>query len=137
MTICSWFGALARATARAVVVVSLVAGCGTDTSVTPAPPSPAPAGASTAGASPSAEGLTHVLSDASDGAIGITVSLPSPGWTGEPGGWAMERLPEGFEPPAGVVVDDRIALLNGGCYADTPPEAVDELHAVLSSATFD
>ena len=36
-----------------------------------------------------------------------------------------------------VDVDGRIALLEGGYYADTPEHVVDELHDVLNSATFD
>jgi hypothetical protein len=36
-----------------------------------------------------------------------------------------------------VDVNGRIALLEGGYYAKTPAHAVDELHSILSSATFD
>jgi hypothetical protein len=34
-------------------------------------------------------------------------------------------------------VNGRIALLEGGYYADTPEHAVEELHGILNSATFD
>ena len=36
-----------------------------------------------------------------------------------------------------VNVNGRIALLEGGYYANTPEHAVDELHGILSSATFE
>jgi hypothetical protein len=36
-----------------------------------------------------------------------------------------------------VAVDGRIALLDGAYYADTPQDAVDEMHGILESATFD
>ena len=36
-----------------------------------------------------------------------------------------------------VDVNGRIALLEGGYYPDTPRHAIDELHSILSSATFD
>jgi hypothetical protein len=35
-----------------------------------------------------------------------------------------------------VDVDGRIALLEGGYYADTPQDSIDQLHAILGSATF-
>lgn len=228
-----------------LVAVVLVAGCGTDgpTSVATASQTPTSGSAPTSSTSPSDDSRTHVLSDASDGAIGVTVTLPV-GWSGEPGGWSMESGPEGFDPPVGagiiafvvdeefyvygdpcdwrrtepktpattvggivralanqvsrdpsapeeitvggypgkkitlhvpddsrfsdcdestfasfgvagedmalqaqgpgeideiwiVDVDGRVALLEGGYYADTPPGVVDELHEILSSASFD
>jgi hypothetical protein len=36
-----------------------------------------------------------------------------------------------------VDVDGRIVVMNGGYYAETPQHTVDEVHAILSSATFD
>ena len=110
-------------------MVSLVAGCATGTPASPTtsvptetpsmtaapmpPPIPASTAVSNAGPAPSAGGLTHVLSDSSDGAIGITVTIPASGWSGPPSEWALEWGP------------------------NTPQHAVDELHAILSSATFD
>jgi hypothetical protein len=221
----------------AVALMVAVAGCGGTTDTAPSPP--------TAISEPS-RSRSHVLSDSSDprGAIGITVTMPVNGWSGEPGGWAMETGPNGFDPPdgAGIIaftvnkefyvyadpcswsstrpdspattvdelvaalanqasrnpsapeeitvggysgkkitlhvpddasfsdcdertfatlgvededpalwaqgpgeidevwivdVDGRIVVMNGGYYADTPQHAVDELHAILGSATFD
>lgn len=127
------------------VMVLLVAGCGTGSpaSVTTAPRSPAHIAASTASPSPSAGAWTHVLSDASDGAIGITVTVPAPGWSGPPGGWAMEWGPEGFDPPVGAgiiafVVDKKFYVYGDPCeWRSTRPEApattVDELVAALAN----
>ena len=83
-------------------MVLLLAGCGTDP-----PASEESAQRGPAHTSP----LTHVLSDASDGAIGITVTIPSADWFGPPGAWYMERNP-GFGPPDGAgiiafVVDEK------------------------------
>jgi len=127
------------------VLVLLVAGCGTGApaSVTSAPRSPAHTAASTASPSPSAGAWTHVLSDASDGAIGITVTVPAPGWSGPPGQWAMEWGPEGFDPPVGAgiiafVVDKKFYVYGDPCdWRSTRPEApattVDELVAALAN----
>lgn len=124
------------------VMVLLVAGCGTGSpaSVTSAPRSPAHTAASTASPSPS----THILSDASDGAIGITVTVPAGGWwSGPPGQWALEWLPAGFDPPSGAgiiafVVDKKFYVYGDPCdWRSTRPEApattVDELVAALAS----
>ena len=93
-----------------LVAVVLVAGCGTGTpaSVTTVSQTPTSAGTPTASASPSEESRTHVLSDDSDGAIGVTVTVPAAGWSGEPGGWSMESGPEGFDPPAGAGIMSRV-----------------------------
>jgi len=127
------------------VMALLVAGCGigTSASVTTAPRSPADAAASTASPPPSVESSTHVLSDASDGAIGITVTVPAPGWSGPPGGWAMEWLPAGFDPPAGAgiiafVVDKKFYVYGDPCdwrstRPDAPATTVDELVAALAN----
>ena len=127
------------------VMVLLVAGCGTGSpnSVTRAPRSPAHTTASTASPPPSAGTRTHVLSYASDGAIGITVTVPASGWSGSPGEWAMEWLPAGFDPPAGAgiiafVVDKKFYVYGDPCnWRSTRPEAaattVDELVAALAN----
>lgn len=105
-----------------LVAVVLVAGCGTSTpaSVTTVSQTPTSAGTPTASASPSEESRTHVLSDDSDGAIGVTVTVPAAGWSGEPGGWSMESGPEGFDPPAGAgiiafVVDEEFYVYGDPC----------------------
>ncbi len=111
------------------VAVVLVAGCGTGTSgsVTTASPTPAIADTPTASASPSQGSRTHVLADNSDGAIGVTVTVPA-GWSGEPGGWSMESGPDGFDPPAGAgiiafVVDEEFYVYGDPCdWQRTEPE---------------
>ena len=127
------------------VMVLLAAGCGTESpaSETSARRSPAHATTSTASPSLSAKASTYVLSEASDGAIGITVTVPAVGWSDPAGEWAMERLPEGFDPPAGAgiiafVVDKEFYVYGDPCdWRSTKPEAaattVDELIAALSS----
>lgn len=127
------------------VMVLLVAGCGSDSpaSLTSAPPSSAHKAASTAIPSPSARSWTHVLSNASDGAIGITVIVPAPGWSGRPGEWFMEWGPKGFDPPAGAgiiafVVDKKFYVYGDPCdWRSTRPKApattVDELVAALAN----
>ena len=126
------------------VMALLVAGCGTDApvSVTTAPRSPADAAASTASPSPSGGSRTHVLSDASDGAIGITVTVPAPDWYGEPDAWGMEWGP-GFGPPdgAGIIaftVDEEFYVYGDPCEwrstrPDAPATTVDELVAALAN----
>ena len=127
------------------VMALLVAGCGTGTpaSVNTAPRSPTHAAASTASPSPSVGSRTHVLSDASDGAIGISVTVPAPGWSGPPGQWVMEWGPEGFDSPAGAgiiafVVDKKFYVYGDPCdWRNTRPVApattVEELVAALSN----
>ncbi len=121
----------------------LVAGCAAgapDSTTTPAPAqtvSPAPS------ASPVAPGRTHVLSASSEDAVGITVTMPASGWSGEPGGWAMERGREGFSPPDGAaiiafVVDEEFYVYGDPCdwsstRPDTPATTVDELVAALAN----
>lgn len=126
-------------------MVLLFAGCGTGSpaSVTSEPRNPAHTAASTASPSPSPAARTHVLSEASDGAIGITVTVPSADWSGPPGQWAMEWLPAGFDPPNGAgiiafVVDKKFYVYGDPCeWRSTRPEApatrVDELVAALAS----
>jgi hypothetical protein len=128
-----------------VVIVLLVAGCGSGSpaSVTSAPRSPGHTAASTDNPSPSEGGRTHVLSDASDGAIGITVTVPAPGWSGPPGKWFMEWGPKGFDPPDGAgiiafVVDKEFYVYGDPCdWRSTRPKApattVDELVSALAN----
>ena len=123
----------------------LVSGCGTGTPapVTSASGSPSGAALSTASPPPSAGASTHVLSDATDGAIGITVTVPAPGWSGPPGAWYMEWLPAGFEAPAGAgiiafVVDEKFYVYGDPCRwrstrPDAPATTVDELVADLAN----
>lgn len=121
------------------VMVLLAAGCGTESpsSETSALRSPA---ASTPNPSPS----TYVLSEASDGAIGITVTVPpTADWSGMPGEWWMERLPGGFGPPMGTgiiafTVDKKFYVYGDPCdwrstKPETPATTVDELIAALAS----
>lgn len=127
------------------LTVFLLAGCGTGTpaSVTTAPRSPADAAASTTSPSASVESRTFVLSDASDGAVGITVTVPALGWSDPAGQWAMESLPAGFDPPAGAgiiafVVDKKFYVYGDPCdWKSTRPDAaattVDELVAALAN----
>ena len=113
-----------------LVAVVLVAGCGTDTPASGPTVSQTPTSAGTPTASPSAsaESRTHVLSDTSDGAIGVTVTVPAAGWSGEPGGWSMESGPAGFDPPAGAgiiafVVDEEFYVYGDPCdWRRTEPE---------------
>ena len=133
------------ATLGSFVMTLLVAGCGTDApaSVTTAPRSPAQAAASTASPSPSVGSRTYVLSEASDDAIGITVTLPAPGWPGPPDVWAMEWGPGGFNPPDGAgiiafVVDKEFYVYGDPCEwrstrPDAPATTVDELVAALAN----
>ena len=123
-------------------MVLLVAGCGTDSPASETSASRTPA-ASTASPSPSAGTSTHVLSYASDDAIGITVTIPETGWYGPPGEWAMEGSPDGFEAPAwagiiAFVVDKKFYVYGDPCdWRSTRPEApattVDELVSALAS----
>ena len=113
-----------------IVVAVLVAGCGTGEPalVSTASQTPMSPGAQTASPSPSEESRTHVLSDASDGAIGVTVTVPAAGWFGEPGGWVMEYGPDGLDPPAGAgiiafVVDEEFYVYGDPCdWKRTRPE---------------
>lgn len=110
----------------------LVAGCAT------AAPGPTTAPAT---AVPVAGTRSHVLSDPSDGGVGITVTLPESGWYGEPGGWALEGE-GGFSPPSGAaiiafVVDKEFYVYGDPCRwkdsrPDTPATTVDELVAALA-----
>ena len=131
----------ARSLALAVLMALAACGPGQETADSTGPSqSPAP---STAKPSPSGGGRTHVLSDASEGAIGITVTVPAPGWSGEPGGWGMEWGPEGFDPPdgAGIIaftVDKEFYVYGDPCSwsstrPDTPATTVDELVAALAN----
>jgi hypothetical protein len=127
------------------VMVLLVTGCGTGSpaSETSAPRSPAHTAPPTASPSPSAGASTHVLSDGSDGAIGITVTVPAASWYGPPGEWFMEWLPAGFDPPAGAgiiafVVDKKFYVYGDPCNWRTtrpkvPATTVDELVAALAN----
>lgn len=127
------------------VMALLVAGCGTGppASVTTAPPSPAHAAAATSSPSPSVGSRAHVLSDASDGAIGITVTVPPSGWSGEPDAWAMEWGPGGFDQPegAGIIaftVDKKFYVYGDPCNwrstrPGVPATTVDELVAALAN----
>jgi hypothetical protein len=136
---------LKKARLGSVVMALLLAGCGTDpgTSETATSLSASPAAASSAGASPSEEARTHVLSEASDDAVGITVTVPASGWSGDPGGWAMESGPDGFDPPAGMgiiayVVDEKFFVYGDPCNwrstrPDGPATTVDEIVSALAN----
>ena len=119
----------------ALPILVFLAACDAATPTTP-PPTPV--------SSPTAmgDGRTHVLSDSSDGGVGITVTLPGSGWSGEPGGWALETGPNGFDPPdgAGIIaftVDEEFYVYGDPCKwsstrPDTPATTVDELVAALT-----
>jgi hypothetical protein len=122
-------------------IAVLVAACGS--SADPADPAaPATTPSTEVETSPSAGGRTHVLSDPADGGVGITVTLPASGWSGEPGGWAMETGPDGFDPPegAGIIaftVDEEFYVYGDPCRwsttrPDTPATTVEELVAALA-----
>jgi len=141
-----------------LVMVVLLAGCTSVTrgsTTTPAsasaattavptsatrPTSPAAPATSTAGPSPTAEGITEVLSDSSDGAVGITVTAPGY-WS--VGHWAAETGPAGFDRPAGAgiiafVVDKKFFVYGDPCgWKSTRPTApattVDEIVAALAN----
>jgi len=135
---------LGAATLGWFVMAALVAGCAADTPapVATAAPSPTQVAAPTPSPSPSVGSLTHVLSDASDGAIGITVTLPTSTWYGEPDAWAMEWGP-GFGPPdgAGIIaftVDEKFYVYGDPCNwrqtrPDVPATTVNELVAALAN----
>jgi hypothetical protein len=128
-----------------LMTVLLAAGCGADTpsSVTTASSTSSSPPAPTSSPSPSAEVRTHVLSEASGGAVGVTVTVPASGWIGTPGGWAMERLPQSFDPPAGAgiiafVVDEEFYVYGDPCEwkstrPATPATTVDEIIDDLAS----
>jgi hypothetical protein len=114
-----------------IVVAVLVAGCATDAdpaAVSTAEQTTNSATAQSASPSQSKSGTTHALADTSDGAIGVSVTVPSGGWSGEPGGWALEYLPDGFDPPAGAgiiafVVDEEFYVYGDPCdWKRTRPE---------------
>jgi hypothetical protein len=115
----------------------LIAGCAGDpdsasTAASPAPPTSGDP--QTASPSPSETERVHVLSEASNGAVGVTVTVPGAGWVGEPGGWFMEYGPEGIDPPAGsgiiaFVVDKKFYVYGDPCEwkrtrPDTPATSV-------------
>ena len=120
----------------AVALMVAVAGCGGTTDTAPSPP--------TAISEPS-RSRSHVLSDSSDprGAIGITVTMPVNGWSGEPGGWTLETGPSGFDPPdgAGIIaftVDKEFYVYGDPCeWKSTRPKkpasTVDDLAAALAN----
>lgn len=127
----------------------LVAGCATGAPASTTPPapsqrmSPAPSMSPATTAIPAAQSRTHVLSDSSDGAVGITVTMPASGWSGEPGAWAVEWGPDGADPPDGAAiivftVDEEFYVYGDPCRwsstrPDTPATTVDELVAALAS----
>jgi hypothetical protein len=123
----------------ALSIVVFLAACAPATApTTPTPPStPVPSPTATGG------GRTHLLSDSSDGGVGITVTLPGSGWSGEPGGWTLETGTNGFDPPdgAGIIaftVDEEFYVYGDPCNwsstrPDTPATTVDELAAALAN----
>ena len=123
----------------ALAMLVFVAACAPATAPTTptGPPTPVPSPTATGG------GRTHVLSDSSDGGVGITVTLPGSGWSGEPGGWTLETGPNGFDPPdgAGIIaftVDEEFYVYGDPCNwsstrPDTPATTVDELVAALAN----
>jgi hypothetical protein len=131
-----------RSTLLALSILVSVAACAP--AADPAnPTAPATAQSAEVDTSSSVGGRTHVLSDSSDGGVGITVTLPASGWSGEPGGWALETGPNGFDPPdgAGIIsftVDEEFYIYRDPCkWSSTRPDApattVDELVAALSN----
>lgn len=123
-----------------------VAACAPATAPTTQPPATTPVPSPTVTAerttSPTGGGRTHVLSDSADGGVGITVTLPASGWSGEPGAWALETGPSGFDPPdgAGIIaftVDEEFYVYGDPCRwsrtrPDAPATKVDELVAALA-----
>jgi hypothetical protein len=119
-------------------ILVFLAACAPATAPTPSTAPSTPVPSPTAG-----EGPTHVLSDSSDGGVGITVTLPGSGWSGEPGGWTLETGPNGFDPPdgAGIIaftVDEEFYVYSDPCKwsstrPDTPATTVDELVAALAN----
>ena len=126
-----------------MVVLVPACGAGPPAFVTTASQTPTSAAEPTVSPSPSAVARTHVLSEASDGAVGITVTVPASGWSGDPGGWAMERLPEGFDQPAGAgiiafVVDEEFSVYGDPCEwkrtrPETPATTVNEIVRALAN----
>jgi hypothetical protein len=130
-----------RNTLLTLSIAVLVAACGS--SADPADPTtPATSAPAEAGTSAAPEDRTHVLSDPVDGGVGITVTIPASGWSGEPGGWAMETGPDGFDAPGGAgliafTVDEEFYVYGDPCAwsttrPDTPATTVDELVAALA-----
>jgi hypothetical protein len=127
-----------RSPLLAVSILVFVAACASTTDPT-TPTAPATSRSDT---SSSGGDRTHVLSDSSDGGVGITVTLPASGWSGEPGGWALESGPNGFDPPdgAGIIsftVDEKFYVYGDPCkWSSTRPNipatTVDELVAALT-----
>ena len=113
-----------------ILLTMLIASCGIGEpdSAGTAPELSTSADVQTASPSASSKSRSHVLSDASEGAIGVTVTVPAAGWTGESGGWSMEHLPDGFDPPAGAgiiafVVDEKFFVYGDACdWERTRPE---------------
>lgn len=122
----------------AVALMVAVAGCTPNAGTTDRAASPAKPTAS-------ARSRSHVLSDSSDprGAIGITVTIPAYGWSGEPGGWTLETGPSGFDPPGGAgiivfTVDKKFFVYGDPCeWKSTRPKkpatTVDDLAAALAN----
>jgi hypothetical protein len=125
----------------AVALMVAVAGCARTPGTTGAASPPT----AVSEPSPTPASRSHVLSDTSDrggSAIGITVTIPD-GWSGEPGGWAMETGPSGFDPPdgAGIIaftVDKEFYVYGDPCeWKSTRPKkpatTVDDLAAALAN----
>ena len=120
-----------RSRPLALSILILLAACAPEGSPTTATatgstePSPSVPAESTP--SPTGDVVPNVLSDPADGGVGITVTLPSTGWIGDAGGWALEYLPDGFDPPAGAgiiafVVDEEFYVYGDPCdWKDTTP----------------
>jgi hypothetical protein len=135
-------GSLKAAVLGSLIV--LIPACGTDTpaSVTTASQTPTSTATRAASPSPSAAVRTHVLSEASGGAVGVTVTVPT-GWFGDPGSWAMEWGPDGFDQPAGAgiiafVVDEEFYVYGDPCDwkrtgPETPATTVDEIVRALAN----
>ncbi len=85
---------------------------------------------------------THVLADSSNGGVGITVTTPASGWSGDPGSWVMEWGPDGADPPigAGIItytVDEEFYVYGDPCAwsstrPDKPATTVDQIVAALA-----
>jgi len=121
----------------------LVAGCATGAPASTRTPEPAQTMSPAPSTSPGPAGRTHILSDSSDGGVGITVTMPASGWSGEPGAWFVEWDPDGANPPYGAAivvftVDEEFYVYGDPCSwsstrPDTPATTVDELVAALAT----
>lgn len=137
------FGLTAAAVVVAVVIGSQLVGSpgGVGSGTTPSPEPTA-----TPEPSPSAAGFSerpHVIYEATDGGVPITVTIAAPGWDTEPGVGFLEKGTEGADPPdgAGIIafhVDREYYVYGDPCRwsttrPDTPATTVDGLVDALAN----